>query len=108
DARNPGFESVAADARCAERLLLVWRGAGAEAPALTTLLRRSAQPALSRPAMPLVAEQMDLAAAGVLRIIERVVGFREQFGDRPAMRAADQRSSDRGASLEAMTVPENR
>jgi len=34
--------------------------------------------------MPLVAEQIDLVAAGGLRIIERDVGFREQFGDEPS------------------------
>jgi hypothetical protein len=38
---------------------------------------REMESALSRPAMPLVAEQMDLVAAGGLRIIERDVGFRE-------------------------------
>jgi hypothetical protein len=43
----------------------------------TTLLQRSPQSALSRPAMPLVAEQMDLVAAGGLRIVERDVGFGE-------------------------------
>ena len=58
--------------------------------------------------MPLVAEQMDLVAAAGLRIIERDVGFREQFGDPAAMRAADESSSDRGTDLEATTVPEKR
>src|SRR3984957_13596180 len=66
---------------------------------ITTLLQRSPQLALSRPAMPLVAEQMDLVAAAGLRIIKRDVGFREQFGDPPAMRAADESNSDRGADL---------
>ena len=42
--------------------------------------------------MPLVAEQMDLVAAGGLRIVERDVGFGEQFGGPPAMRAADESS----------------
>src|SRR5579863_3072163 len=62
----------------------------------------------SRPAASLVAEQMDLVAAGGLRVIERDVGLREQFGDPPAMRTADQSSSDRGADLDAKTVPEQR
>src|SRR3984957_20128770 len=51
---------------------------------------------------------MDLVAAGGLRIIECDVGFREQFGDPPAMRAADESSSDRGADLDAKTIPEKR
>src|SRR5665213_845908 len=63
---------------------------------------------LGRLAMTFVAEQMDLVAAGRLRIVERLVGFREQFGDPPAMRAADDRGSDRGADLEAKTIPEQR
>ena len=63
---------------------------------------------LRRLADSLVAEQMDLVAAGGLRIIERDVGFREQFGDPPAMRAADQGSADRGADLEVKAVPEQR
>ena len=58
--------------------------------------------------MPLVAEQMDLVAAGGLRVIERGVGFCEQLDDPPAMRAADEGSSDRSTDLEAKTVPEKR
>src|ERR1700744_6104205 len=58
--------------------------------------------------MSLVAEQMDLVAAGSLRIIERDVGFREQFSDPPTMRPAYESSSDRGSDLDAKTVPEKR
>src|ERR1700757_3099054 len=50
----------------------------------TTLLQRFSATCLGRPAVPLVAEQMDLVAAGRLRIIKRDVGFHEQFGDPPA------------------------
>src|SRR5271165_2684381 len=64
--------------------------------------------ALGGPAASLVADQMDRVAAGGLRIIERDVGFREQFGDPPAMRAADQSNADRGPHLEAKTIPEQR
>jgi hypothetical protein len=74
---------------------------------------RDAAPAFSatwlgRAAVPLVAEQMDLVAAGGLRIVERDVGFGEQFGGPPAMRAADESRADRGADLEAKTIPEQR
>ena len=68
--------------------------------------RRSPHPALGRPALPLVAEQMDLVAAGGLGVVERNVGFREQFGDLPAMRSADEGSSHRDTELDAKTVPE--
>jgi hypothetical protein len=55
-----------------------------------------------------VPDHTDPVAAGALRVIERDVGFREQFDDPPAVRAANQSGSDRGADLEAKTVPEQR
>ena len=55
-----------------------------------------------------VPDHTDPVAAGGLRVIERDVGFREQFDDPPAVRAANQSGSDRGADLEAKTVPEQR
>lgn len=57
--------------------------------------------------MLFVPDQMDSVAAGGLRVIERDVGFREQF-DPAAMRAANQSRSDPGADFEANTARERR